>query len=67
MTSDKVLTTGGDGFIKIFDILQQTITKSFKVCDLNIPTATCLKENEIYAVRKSRIQYLNFYVVGWMG
>ncbi len=48
--NDRVLTTGGDGFIKIIDYVQQTIAKSFKVCELNIPMSIPLKENEIYAV-----------------
>ena len=44
------MTTSHDGFIKIFNVKQKNIIKSFKVCELSLSCATCVKDNELYAV-----------------
>ncbi len=52
LSENRVLSIGYDGFIKLTQIKDMVVSRSFKVCDLSLSSIVELKENELYAVRK---------------
>lgn len=50
LNEDKILTVGNDGFIKVIDIQEKTILKSFKVCDFCLSSSQKLNDPDIFAV-----------------
>jgi len=51
LNDDKILTVGYDGFIKVFDIQEKTILKSFKVCDYCLSSSQKLIDPDVFAVK----------------
>jgi len=50
LSENRVLSIGYDGFIKLTQIKDMIVSRSFKVCDLSLSSIVQLKENELYAV-----------------
>jgi len=50
LSENRVLSIGYDGFIKLTQIKDMIVSRSFKVCDMSLSSIVQLKENELYAL-----------------
>jgi hypothetical protein len=50
LNEERILTVGNDGFIKVIDIQEKAILKSFKVCDFCLSSSQKLTDPDIFAV-----------------
>lgn len=51
LSEEKILTVGYDGFIKVVDIKEKNVLKSFKVCDFCLSASKKLNDQDIFAVK----------------
>ena len=47
---NNLITIGSDGFLKIFDLKEKSVLKSFKICDFCLSVIVPIKNEEIFAV-----------------
>ncbi|KAL4472641.1 hypothetical protein ABPG74_018590 [Tetrahymena malaccensis] len=47
---NQIISIGEDGFLKVCDLPNKSVIKSFKICDLNLSSFVPIKEDEIFAI-----------------